>query len=114
MRHAEWRSILSAHYSYKRSQAKASERESKLGATEEASQGPSRHGPGMRLRDAPDQFRVELAPSACGAAAPELGGGAEPRAYSLADGLGLGEGLLSCARPARIRRSPHRAARPLG
>ena len=67
-----------------------------------------------RLSDAPDQFKVELAPSACGAAAPELGGGAEPRAYGLADGLGLGEGLVTCARPARIRLSPHRAARPTG
>ena len=38
---------------------------------------------------APDQFRVELTASACGAAVHELGGGAEPRAYGLADGLGL-------------------------
>ena len=66
------------------------------------------------LRDAPDQFRVEATASALCAAAPELGGGAEPRACVLADGLGLGEGLVTCARPARIRLSPHRAARPLG
>ena len=62
-----------------------------------------RRGPGMRgLRDAPDQFKVEATATALCAAAPELGGGAEPRAYGLADGLGLGEGLVSCARPARI------------
>ena len=68
----------------------------------------------MRLRDAPDQFKVEEAASACGAAVQELGGGAEPRAYGSADGLGLGEGLVPSARPARIRLSPHRAARPKG
>ena len=76
---------------------------------EEASQGPSRQkdrGRG-RLSDAPDQFKVKATPSACGAAAQELGGGAEPRAYGLADGLGLGEGLVqravggACARRAR-------------
>ena len=65
-------------------------------------------------RDAPHQLKVESTPSACGAAAQELGGGAEPCAYGLADGLGLGEGLVPCARPARIRLSPHRAARPKG
>ena len=63
---------------------------------------------------APDQFRVELTASACGAAVHELGGGAEPRAYGLADGLGLGEGLVACAWPARIRLPPHGAARPRG
>ena len=52
--------------------------------------------------DAPDQFKVELTASACGAAGRELGSGAEPRAYALADGLGLSKGLVACARPARI------------
>ena len=62
---------------------------------------------------APDQFEVELTPSACGAAVFKLGSGAEPRACGLADGLGLGERLISCALPARIRLA-HRAARPTG
>ena len=52
--------------------------------------------------DAPDQFKVELTASACGAAGRELGSGAEPRAYGLADGLGLSEGLVAFARPASI------------
>ena len=65
-------------------------------------------------RGAPDQFKVELTASACGAAVRELGSGAEPRAYGLADGLGLGEGLVACAWPARIRLSPYGTARPRG
>ena len=71
-----------------------------------------RHGRYGWRRDAPHQLKVKQTPSACGAAVQELGSGAEPRAYGLADGLGLGEGLVTCARPARFRRSPHRAARP--
>merc|ERR1719217_415676 len=62
-------------------------------------------------RGAPDQFKVELTASVCGAAALQLGGGAEPRAYGLADGLGLGEGLVPCApAPARTRLAAAEAA----
>ena len=60
---------------------------------------PSAAGKGS---DAPDQFRVESTASACGTAGRELGSGAEPRACGLADDLGLGKGLVACARPARI------------
>ena len=63
-------------------------------------------------RDAPHQLRVEATPSSSGAAAQELGSGAEPGTCGLADGLGLGEGLVARALPPRIRLPPHRAARP--
>lgn len=62
----------------------------------------SRPGAEGEESDAPDQVKVEATPSACGAAGHELRSGAEPRACGLADGLGLGEGLVACARPARI------------
>ena len=76
---------------------------------------PHRQGSSRLSRtvwDTPHQLKVEETPGACGAAVRELSSSAEPRTCGLADGLGLGEGLVTCARPARIRLSPHRAARP--
>ena len=59
----------------------------------------SRPGAEGEGSDAPDQIKVEATASARGAAGHELGSGAEPRACAIADGLGLGKGLVACARP---------------
>ncbi len=61
------------------------------------------------LRDGPDQLPIEATPRACGAAALELGDGAEPGACGQADGSGLGKVLVARAAP-RVGFSPHRAA----
>ena len=55
-------------------------------------------GVGGEESNAPHKFKVEETASACGAAGHELGSGAEPGALGSADGLGLGEGLVACAR----------------
>ena len=68
--------------------------------TEEASQVFPREladwGCGGR-RDGPDQVIIEATARAIRAAALELGDGAEPGAGSIADGFGLGKGLVEFA-----------------
>ena len=84
--------------------------------TEEASQVFPREladwGCGGR-RDGPHQVIIEETARALRAPALELGDGAEPGAGSIADGLGLGKGLVALAAEALVRSAPHRAARIL-
>ena len=47
----------------------------------------------------PDQLRIVATARAYRAAVLDLGDGAEPGACGLADGLGLGEGLVATANP---------------
>ena len=64
-------------------------------------------------RDGPDQLTIELTARGRRAAGLELGDGAEPGAGSIADGLGLGKGLVALAAEALVGSTPHRAARTL-
>ena len=64
-------------------------------------------------RDGPDQVIIEATARVCRAAGLELGDGAEPGAGSIADGLGLGKGLVALAAEALVGSAPHRAARTL-
>ena len=67
-----------------------------------------------RRRDAPDQVTIESTARACGAATRKLGDGTEPGAGSIADGFGLGKGLVAVATEGLVERtSPHRTARIL-
>ena len=70
-----------------------------------------------RRRDAPDQVTIEPAARACRAATLKLVHGTEPGPDSIADGFGLGEGLVAVATEVLVgvlvRASPHRTARIL-
>ena len=66
-----------------------------------------------RRRDAPDQVTIEPTARACRAATLKLVHGTEPGPGSIADGFGLGKGLVAVATEVLVRASPHRTARIL-
>ena len=67
-----------------------------------------------RRKDAPDQVTIEPTARACRAATRKLVDGTEPGPGSIADGFGLGKGLVAVATEGLVKgTSPHRTARIL-